>query len=486
MELPRDAFSRFVSTVRAERYLLLWRPDGGPFQVVAAKGLDAKRVLTTEPVSLRLFEEVAATNQPSWSELEGENDSTTFMLSGIKSYVCVPLRLPGGTALFYADFLKSMAGLSFTDFVKVQNLAQQCNPARLSAPPRPAPPPAKRPAEPAAEPAAPEAAGKNPPLTLTQQAHLFRCLAAFVEAGIPLLRGLHGLSDQGESPVLRNCARSLHDHVLRGGDLSTGLRRSRFDEGVVPLLRVAERTGKLAAVFRLLAEHLDQKVTRRMRLRAALTYPAVVLVFGVAMALTLPTWILADHLRAYARNGPLPWPTQVLLEMSSPWFWLALAAFLLLAYRYLFRARFLKRLPGLALVHSANLEVTLATTLALQLEVGVPLLTALEVALEASGEEEALAAAPTVLECLRQGEPLSRALREVPGLRPTFLAMLVAGEESGLVSKCLQWSARLSKLEFDQSLETAARLLEPVAMLVLGVLVGFIAVASLLPTLQSV
>lgn len=477
MKLPPDLFQRFCATVQAERYLLLWRAKGQEFQVLEARGLDKLRVFTSEPVSVGLFQEVAESGKARWSEKMQDSSSTSLVLSGIKSYLCVPIRQEGGVALLYADYIRSLRGLSYTDFMNVHNLAQQLGPrtAQKNASPPPPPPPPK-----------PEQNVEAVRLTIPEQANLLRSLATFAQAGIPILHGLHGLAEHAETEKLRMFCERYHNHLLRGGQLSSGARQlGRFDPLVAPLMGAAEQTGKLSYVLQMLAQHLEEKHRRILQLRGSLVYPAAVLACGLTLALGLPPFVLKEHLKAYAQNGPLPWPTQVLVGLGSPAFWVVAVVVLALTWRLRGRAyNVVRRLPGLKRLLSANLEVTLATTLALQLDAGVPLLKAIQVALEACGDPEAAAALPEVEGSLRQGDSLSQAISLIPGVRPQLTVLLVAGEEAGKVSDCLRWTARLSKLEFEQSLEVAQRLLEPFILLILGLIVGFIAVASLLPTLK--
>jgi type II secretory pathway component PulF len=320
--------------------------------------------------------------------------------------------------------------------------------------------------------------------SLVEQAAVFRILGIFVQSGIPLLHGLNGLAVQGETPRIRALASRVHEHLLRGNRLSESLARfARFDPLAIPLLRAAESSGRLNHVFKMLATHLEEKRDRINKVRTALVYPAFVLGAGVTMALTVPPLVLRDQLRSYGTKG-LPLPTRLLLFMSSPWFWIVLA----LAAAALWRASKIpgwqRKVPGARRIYSAGVEVSLATSLALQLEAGVGLLTAVETAIQTCQLPTGPQLTPRVLEALKDGKPLSVALRSVDSLRRPFLYVLAAGEEVGKLVETLKWNSRLAKIEYDQSLDAAVRLMEPVVMMVLGVIVAIIALGSLLPTMR--
>jgi type II secretory pathway component PulF len=317
-----------------------------------------------------------------------------------------------------------------------------------------------------------------------KQASLFRILGAFVHAGIPLLQGLSALALQGETPRLRELTAQVHKHVSRGNRLSEGLGRfGEFDDLVLPLLQAAESSGKLDEVFRMLSEHLDDKQDRRRKVQSALVYPSLVLGAGVTMALTVPPMVLKDQLRSFGTVG-LPLPTRMLLFMSHPLFWLLLLLGAGVIWRCTKIPGWQGRLPVLKRVYASGIEVSLATTLALQLGAGVALLPAVENSIHACRLPRGDALARGVLAQLREGEPLVRALRLMKVLRKTFLSMLASGEEAGKTVEALEWNARVCKLEYEQCLDNAVRLLEPAVMVLLGIIVGVIALGSLLPTLQ--
>lgn len=346
---------------------------------------------------------------------------------------------------------------------------------------------------------APQVSPRQPSgqLNLAQQILCFRTLATFVKAGIPLLQGIDCLARQLEGQAAQSLAVELHQRLLKGESLSSAFEKLKATSPfVLQLLGCAETSGQLNLVLQEIVQHLEESRSRRAGLHSALAYPAVVLSVALISALALPALVLRDVIGTY-EGTKLPWPTRCIQSLGllagQPVFWLLLVllgmglTFELSRGRLALRARMQKlvgRLPVLAHLQSTWLEVNLASTLGLQLNVGVPLLTAVGQSLDACDWPSWEGLRAEVLEDLRQGMTLADALRRLPELRPSFSNLLSAGEESGRTVSVLQWVARVSKLDFEESLSASVRALEPIILLVLGALVAFVTLASMLPALS--
>ncbi len=500
-ELIRQAMPAFQKLLPAQRYLAAWLVPGQPLEVLESVGFDSDRLLVSEAISLSVLEEVAQSGEGQWSG-QGKlaDGSLTFMLAGIKAYVCVPVKMfqAGGTGLLYADDLESVTRFSYTDFANALNFGRRLGaPAEKPSRVRAAAAPVKA-SLPLGEEI--EVVVSRHRIPIAQQVSFFRSMATFMSAGIPLLHGLHALSVQGESKVMREFSQELYAALLRGQSLSEACQRnSPFRPMVVHMLACAERSGQLSTVLNLLSEYLEETHSRRQRLLQALVYPAFVLLLCVLMAVVLPTFILRDQLQSYAHLGDLPWATKALLLVGnlarSGWTWAALALLLggfPLAWKKMmanlrFKQSVLRGLlafPPTRRITMAWHEVSLATTLALQLKSGVSVLEALHSAIRAVGSPLLEGQADRLVGYLRDGETLSFSLSKAPGVGRPFCQMLRAGEESGHVVTALEWLQRNAKLDFDHALETALSLVEPFVMLFLGVVVGIVTLGSLLPSLK--
>lgn len=479
------ALRELRATVQGERYLVAWFPEPEQFEVVASFGFEVERIEISEFLSLTILKGVAKRVQARWSDpdLPGDDGTLSYQLSGIKSYLCIPVKLEGGVGILYADHRSARNLFTFTDLTNAQNLARRLTrPGTSAAPPRAPPPPTPLP--PAAEREAPQSR-----LPATHQVNLLRCLAVLLQAGISLLAALESLAEQAETRRLRLYCSGLREQVMQGRALSDAMRgQGGYPRWVDRMLLSAERSGQLVLVLQSLADHLERGASRRRRLAQSLQYPAAVLLLVMLGVLLLAPQLLRGPLQAM---GPLPWPTRALLLLSEPFCWIGLTLLVAGSVRLLSTSSTRLWLHRLLLncsltrrVYQARQEVTLATSLQLQLQAGVPLLEALRSAFLLCDPPDLTAQAAVSLGRVTQGDPLSEALAPLPWLGAWFCHLLRAGEESGHTVNSLGWIARAAQLEFDDALDRAQSLLEPLVLLLLGVLVGLVCVATLMPTLQ--
>ena len=495
-ESLKSALKLMQKGIRAERYLVCWRGMDHKLRVVSAQGMDEKALFVSEALSVSLLEGVASSGEACWSEqdqpLEG---SLTFMLSGIKSYICVPVKFPGRaeTGLLYVDDRKTVARFSYTDYTNLLNIARRIgNPSTTSSQKLPPPTSAPRATE-------ARAVGTFQ-LPIAQQVSFFRSMSTFIQSGIPLLHGLHALGQSGESPLLKKFCDALHRHLLKGNPLSEGcVRLSNFAPMVLHMLKSAETSGQLAEVLNQLALYLEESYSRSGRIRTALVYPVIVLCASLVMAVILPTFVLRDQLKSYSTMAELPLPTKILVMIGDiarfPGTWAATLVLLLIlpslsrkvlghgTVRRFFHS-FLCNFSPTRRAYCAWQEVSLASSLGLQLKSGVNLLAALRTSLAVSGSPLVADVSEKILERVRQGDTLSKSLELAPGVSQPFRQLLTAGEESGHIVSALEWIARAAKLDFDHAVDTSIRLIEPMAMLLMGVIVGVVTLGTLLPSLK--
>ncbi|MFN8609091.1 MAG: type II secretion system F family protein [Vulcanimicrobiota bacterium] len=394
--------------------------------------------------------------------------------------------------MLYVDDRKTVARFSYTDYTNLLNLARRIGNPTASQKFSPGPKPTVRPAELKSE--------NVFKLPNAQQVSFFRSLSTFINAGIPLLHGIHALAQNAESKIQQEFCEALHRVLLKGSPLSEGCRRlGNFSAMVLHMLKSAENSGQLAEVLGQLALYLEENYSRLARIRSALVYPALVLAASLAMAVILPTFVLRDQLKSYTSMQELPIPTKLLVLVGDvarfPGTWVALAVALFLLPRMLRKLmadgrvrRVYHRLFWLAgptaRPYCAWQEVSLASSLGLQLKAGVNLLEALRTALLVSGSPLLMDASEEILDKVRNGKQLSKALELAPGISKPFRQLLVAGEESGHIVSALSWIANAAKLDFDHAVDTSIRLIEPMAMLLMGLIVGVVTLGTLLPSLK--
>jgi len=343
---------------------------------------------------------------------------------------------------------------------------------------------------------------RPPPAAL---ASAFEQLAAMVRAGVPLRAALTALTQGGAlqgrgGTVLVAVLFRVRGDVDGGLALSAALRRQPrcFSAWLCALVAAGESAGLLALALEVVARELTRGVALRARLRAALTYPALVALVAVVVSAVLVLSVVPQFSGVLLQlGGELPAQTRLLLAISAfvqrSWGWLllllaALPLFVLGLLRHpQLRERaegLLLRLPWVGSVLRVAAIALFARISAMLLRTGVPLSDALAVSLGVVGWRPLAKALGEVREGVRNGAKLSQALRREGKLFPPLLASMVAvGEETGELSAMLERVAELFERDLEAALAALSASLEPLLVLSLGLVVGWVISAVLGPSM---
>jgi general secretion pathway protein F len=331
-------------------------------------------------------------------------------------------------------------------------------------------------------------------------AQVFRQMATLLEAGIPLVSSLSALIDQSGHPLLRTILTQVRERVREGSSLADALSaHSRIFSGLfIGLVKAGEVSGTLALTLDRWADFSEHQVALRQRIRAALTYPAFMFVIGLGVLFFLLTFVVPTVTKIFSDLGQaLPWPTLILISGSdflNRFWWAVMAAFILLAWwlrKYLrsesgglFWDGLKLKLPLLRELHRRLAVSRWARTLATLLSGGVPLLQALELSQEVAGNRLLSRALSEARERIREGDELAPSLKVSGLFPPVVLEMVSVGERSGVLARVLEKVASSQENEAESDLRGLIALVEPLMILIMGVGVGFIALAILLPILE--
>ncbi len=327
-----------------------------------------------------------------------------------------------------------------------------------------------------------------------------RQFASLTRSAVPLLRSLQILANQITHSYFRFVLHEVAEAVRQGETLSAGLAKfpKVFPLLYVNLIRSGELSGALDVVLERLAEQQEQEATMRTRVRMALTYPAFVAAVGCATVIFLMTFVMPRLSRLLTGLGDrLPLPTRLLLAlsdwMSHWWFWgLLLGGVAVLALLWngmgargrLAVDRLILRVPLLGPLITQVELARIARSLGLQLGHGIPILQAIEVTIQVSDNRAIRAEMLRLPEGLRQGGALSNGLKGLTIATPFLVDTVAVGEESGKVSEALTEVAAYYERESERLLQTMAALLEPLLIVMIGLVVGFIVMAVLLPIFE--
>lgn len=338
-------------------------------------------------------------------------------------------------------------------------------------------------------------------LNAAQLTQLSRHLATLFQAGIPLLHGLDIIADGSRHPRMIDLLAALKRDIGAGNSLAEALRKHPryFDTLYCNLVAVGEASGRLDTLLDQLATYQEKRAALRSRMRKAMLYPLLVLMVGLGVSSLLLLHVVPQFEALFAGMGSeLPPFTRMVINLAD---WLsthllALGLALLLAalgVRQAFRnnqafhlwiLRSAHRLPlvGTLLRHAAMARF--ARTLHTCFAAGIPLAEALVPVARASGNALYEQAIRRLRQDLGNGLSLSTAMRANPLFPHLCVQMCGIGETSGTLDDMLNRIANHHEQSIDQLMENLTSLLEPVIVLVLGLLIGSLVIAMYLPIFQ--
>ena len=327
-----------------------------------------------------------------------------------------------------------------------------------------------------------------------------RQLAGLVGAGLPLERALTSLSDEADDPRARDLVAHLRAEVNAGSSFARALGSAprEFDDVYRAVVAAGEQSGALGPVLERLADDLEERQALRAKLLGAALYPAIVSLIAFVIVIFLVTYVVPQVAGVFTSNKrALPWLTTAMLGLSAfvrQWGWLVAVAAMagggLLAFalrKEAFRQRFDAAVLGVPLIGRVARgynAARFAGTLAMLANAGVPILKALQAAAETLGNRALRADAMDALVQVREGAPLAAALaakKRFPGLLAMFARL---GEQTGQLPQMLDRAARQLSGEVQRRAMALATILEPLLIVVMGMVVMLIVLAVLLPIIQ--
>lgn len=340
--------------------------------------------------------------------------------------------------------------------------------------------------------------GRTRRIPASQVGLFYEQLADLLRAGVPLLRALDVLVRQTSNRALRQVLREVQDAVAQGEPLADALERYpyAFRPLHVSMIRAGETGGFLEDVLTRVAEFVARQDELRNRFVASMIYPVILLTL-VCGATTLVMTFVVPRIRMIIQQQELAWPTRVVFGISDALRYHGLevagtalvAGLLVLMYlrsgsgRHV-RAWLALRAPGIGRIYTLVALCRFCRTLGTLLGNGIPILTALRVAKDATGNPILAQSIEQAAESVRAGESLTRPLVESRLFPPAMIDMIAVAEESNTLEKVLIEIADTQEARTARQIDLFVRLLEPLMLLLMGAVVTFIAFALLLPILK--
>lgn len=326
---------------------------------------------------------------------------------------------------------------------------------------------------------------------------LFRQLATLIAAGVPIIKSCEILEKSQAKTTLRLLIFSIKREILSGKDLFSSLHQHPryFDELTCQLIKIGEHTGKLETVLLMIAENKEKNLMLKKRVTHALLYPCIITITAMLVTLSMLIFVIPQFAILFSETHiKLPALTRCIffLSLQVQHHWLLLFSPLLLSLCFFMPSTWFDKLKSdlsrhiikLPLIHSFVLHIALARfarTLAMTFAAGMPITNALKLIMHAGHPLEFTDLIVKLHSNITSGLQLHQAMGALPYFPDLMIQMVKIGEESGMLDQLLNKVASFFEADIDHTIHHFSQLLEPLIMLMQGVLIGGLVVGMYLP-----
>jgi len=327
-----------------------------------------------------------------------------------------------------------------------------------------------------------------------------RQLSILINAGVPILECLEILQKQEQNISLKRVIKSITMQVEEGKSLNDSMSQQQgFDKLYCALVKAGEAAGILDSILVKLAEFLEKAEKLKKQVKSALTYPAIVVFVGIIVIFGLMTFVVPQFVDILKEsNQKIPWVTQVVMDVSD--FFINYTLFLIaliIAGTMLFLNyikteqgkqewdRFTMSAPLFGmLVIKGNLS-SFTRTLATMLSAGVPIIDSLEICIDTLDNTQIAKDLTKVRKAVIEGKSITEPLSRISYFPPLITQMIKVGESTGNLDQMLIKVADVFEEEVEELVANLTKLVEPIILVVLGGIIGFVLVAMYLPIFLS-
>ena len=337
-------------------------------------------------------------------------------------------------------------------------------------------------------------------VSISELAVMTRQFSTLISAGLPLETSLVALYEQTDDQKLKEILSEVRNRLSEGSSLHAALEehKSVFSDLYVSMVRAGEASGTLDVVLDRLADFLEKQLELTSKIRGAMVYPAIMFVVGMGVLVFMMTFVIPKVADIFeASNKALPFLTVVLIGASNflrenfALMLVFMAVVFFFAHRYVktpsgkkIYDRLSLRIPVFGKMSSKVMISRFTRTLATLLSSGIPLLDSIKVSEAVLGNSLYVENIRDVQVKVAEGSAFGDCLGQTGIFPPLVVRMVSVGEEVGKIEDMLSKVADMYDTEVDGMLSTLTSLLEPVMILIMGVVMGFIVFAILLPVLN--
>ncbi len=327
-----------------------------------------------------------------------------------------------------------------------------------------------------------------------------RQLSDLTKAGMPLVRSLDVLIEQTENDKMKNMIRSMKNDVAGGTPFSDALAKfpRQFSDLYSSMVRSGEVGGYLDTVLDRLAEFLEKEADLRSRIRNAMAYPIIMICVALAVIIILTVYVVPTFVHMFEdQKLELPRVTKVLITFSDAirgYWYLFIAAICMIVYAF---RQFVAKPEGRLVIDQAKLHIPVlgdmirkqeiskfSRTLGTLLGNGVSILKALDVVTAVISNKILADEVAALKGDISEGARLSNKMRQSQIFPPVATNMVAVGEETGELERALLRIAETYETETDRAIKTLVTLIEPLLIVCMALVVGFIVMAMILPIFQ--
>ena len=337
----------------------------------------------------------------------------------------------------------------------------------------------------------------------SQEVSIFaRQFATMIGSGVPLVRCLTILQSQAENPYFKKVINQIRTDVEGGATFSKALEKHPkvFNNLFCSLVKAGEIGGILDTILERLADYLESSEALKAKIKGAMTYPIVVFAIAGLVVVALVMFVLPQFKEIFlGMNIELPWATQFLLSLSDfmvGWWFVVIPGIILiplLIWKF-FQTKTgsriwdtnILRVPNLGMMMRKVAVAKFTRTLGTLISSGVPILQALEVTSQTAGNCVIAEAVDKTRISIREGESIAEPLKSSGVFPPMVVQMIAVGEETGELDKMLTKIADFYDTEVDTAVKGLTSVIEPLVIVVLGIVIGGIVMAVFMPMLKLV
>ncbi|WP_457569907.1 type II secretion system F family protein [Desulfurobacterium sp.] len=324
-----------------------------------------------------------------------------------------------------------------------------------------------------------------------------RQLYSMINAGIPLVSALRALEQQVSNRKLREIIKDIAKQVEEGGRFSAALAKHRdvFSDLYISMIKAAEEAGTLDTTLKRLAEYLEKIEHLRSKVKSAMFYPTFVLIIATIIVSGILMFVIPTFANIYKDlGGQLPTLTQIVINVSNflrdyiGWIIAGLVIFIIVfkqllkidKFKYYFDM-FMLKIPIFGTLILKSSIANFARTLSSMISSGINILKALDIAAETSNNKIIQEEIKKVKDQVERGVSLAVALSRSKIFPPMLINMVAIGEDAGNLDEMLGKVADFYEEEVDTMVDGLTSLIEPMMMVFIGGVIGFIIIAMYLP-----